>query len=231
MPPDLQSMSTVHDFQDGLLDLSSIHYSMLAVVAQGAILLERATLVAAQWQTAGARSADAAALRNKFLALDGLIGKFQEELVLLGQSQERSPACHQLLCNGLAYAATIQLHKGFATVDVHSNDKCVEAASAMAVFQNNLDLTGLASANPIMGTIWLNACVVLINEIQRVRSMHEDWRTVAAGFPLHDSEAQLLNCLHSIMSTMMTFSDNCAVIGFQLAKVQAAYGALGVEHV
>lgn len=50
MSPDFQSASTVHDFQDGLLDLSSGQFSLVAIVAQGAILLERATLVAAQWQ-------------------------------------------------------------------------------------------------------------------------------------------------------------------------------------
>ncbi|KZP28644.1 hypothetical protein FIBSPDRAFT_927429 [Athelia psychrophila] len=230
MSPDFQSASTVHDFQDGLLDLSSGQFSLVAIVAQGAILLERATLVAAQWQ-AGVQSVDTVSLRDEFLALDNLIGKFQEELVLPGQFRERSPVCHQLLCNGLAYAATIQLHKGFAAVNANSNDRCVGAASAMAVFQNNLDLSALANTHPIMGTIWLTACLVLINEIQRVRSMHENWQTVASGFPLHDSEAHLLACVESIVTTMMSFSDNCALIGFQLAKVQEAYDALRIKHI
>lgn len=46
-----------------------------------------------------------------------------------------------------------------------------------------------------------------------MRSMHENWQTVASGFPLHDSEAHLLACVESIVTTMMSFSDNCALIG------------------
>ena len=60
-------------------------------------------------------------------------------------------------------------------------------------------------------TIWSNACFVLINEIQRARSVHDNWHAVASGFPPRD-EAQLLVYVQSIIATMASFSDNCPVI-------------------
>lgn len=59
--------------------------------------------------------------------------------------------CRHLVSNGLAYAATIQLHKNFASVNINSNEKCVTAASAMVIVQNSLDLSKVVNVHPIMG--------------------------------------------------------------------------------
>jgi hypothetical protein len=56
-----------------------------------------------------------------------------------------------LVTHSLAYAATIQLHKNFASRNANSNKKCLAAALAVAKILNSANLSEVAFINPIMG--------------------------------------------------------------------------------
>lgn len=56
-----------------------------------------------------------------------------------------------LVTHCLAYGATIQLHKNFASRNANSNQKCLDAASAVVVILNRANLSDIVYLNPIIG--------------------------------------------------------------------------------
>jgi hypothetical protein len=98
-------------------------------------------------------SQDAAVFQANFAALDQLLTKFQHYLIPMSQFQGLTPHGTRdlVVTHSLAYAATIQLHKNFASRNAHSNQKCLAATSAIVVILDNADLSEVVYINPIMG--------------------------------------------------------------------------------
>ena len=96
---------------------------------------------------------DAAVFQANFVALDRLVAKFQHYLIHMGQFQGLTPHGTRdlLVTHSLAYAATIQLHRNFASRNANSNRKCLAAASAVVMILDNTDLSGVVYINPIIG--------------------------------------------------------------------------------
>ena len=95
----------------------------------------------------------AAAFRAEFLALDQLMDKFQNYLTPFEQFQGHIPNGTRdlLITHSLAYGATIQLHKNFASRNANSNKKCMAAASAMVMILHRANLSEPVSMDPITG--------------------------------------------------------------------------------
>jgi len=96
---------------------------------------------------------DAAAFQANFVALDRLVAKFQHYLIHMGQFQGLTPHGTRdlLVTHSLAYAATIQLHRNFASRNANSNRKCLAAASAVVMILDNTDLSGVVYIKSIIG--------------------------------------------------------------------------------
>lgn len=56
-----------------------------------------------------------------------------------------------LMTYSLGFAATIQLHKSFASRNANSNQKCLKAANSVVRIMDTADLSGVVFVNPIMG--------------------------------------------------------------------------------
>ena len=129
--------------------------------------------------------------------------------------------------HSLAYAATIQLHKNFISSNASSNPKCLAAASAVVTILDNVNLSGLAFINPIMGVrslilplnkcdsnsslqiVLMITCHVFIDEILRIRSHHNNRAPVVSV----GNEARLKASIQSVIATMAVFGSNCSIIG------------------
>ena len=85
--------------------------------------------------------------------------KFQNYLPPIDQFQPSTPRGTRVLLVtlSLAYSATIQLHKIFASRNEKSNTKCLAAASALVKLLNNANLSEGVYVNPIMGVRALTA--------------------------------------------------------------------------
>ncbi|KAJ6586631.1 hypothetical protein B0H10DRAFT_1961653 [Mycena sp. CBHHK59/15] len=76
-----------------------------------------------------------------------------------------------LLTQSLLNAATIKVHSLYMREDQRSRHTCLAAACDMFRFgEKRLHGLGyLNHLNPMMGTLWLTACCVLVDEIKRPR--------------------------------------------------------------
>jgi hypothetical protein len=169
---------------------------------------------------------DAAAFQTNFVALDRLVAKFQHYLIHMGQFQGLTPHGTRdlFVTHSLAYAASIQLHRKFASQNANSNRKCLAAASAVVMILDNTDLSGAVDINPIMGVreviplyifvhtnpqmLLTGICEVIITEITRLRRHHGHQ---SPGFPVRD-EAQLIAAIQTVMATMAMFAAKCPII-------------------
>jgi hypothetical protein len=97
---------------------------------------------------------EATAFRASFMAVDQLVGKFQNYLTPMNLFQGTAAAHDDrdiLVTYSLAYAATIQLHKNFASRNAGSNQKCLGAVSAVVMIVNKSNLSEYVHLDPIMG--------------------------------------------------------------------------------
>ena len=165
---DFVSSSTVQDFQNRLLDLQSGGFMKGAIAVQVLILFECRTSLSS-WYRPGSLSftlsitiktdpsadlllAEAAAIQTDFRALDTLINKYWQYLILMDQLERNQPyetCC--LLTYTLGHIAMIQLHSPFASQNVSSNQKCLAAAFSVVRVLDTINLNGILFLNPIMG--------------------------------------------------------------------------------
>lgn len=146
-------------------------FSPRAREAQAVVLFERATRVAARWKSgrfdfllriikilifimlADILPQEAIDFRADFITLDGVIEKFQLFQIPMDEFQNSSSATARrlLVTHSLGYAATIQLHKSFASVNANSNQKCVNASLSMVQILTIANMPDVSYMNPIMG--------------------------------------------------------------------------------
>jgi len=160
-----------------------------------------------------------------FSVVDQLINALRAELPDIAQLQGRSTARTILLTHSLLNAATIKLHSIFYT-DPTSRQNCLAAARDMFRFGGTSNPQGLGYLNPMMGTLWMTACNVFIDELRRIRaeSAHSTWPLQAASE--QEREKEMLASLQDGLDALSAFARESLLMRHQLTKAQKALGAI-----
>ncbi|KIY46399.1 hypothetical protein FISHEDRAFT_47339 [Fistulina hepatica ATCC 64428] len=185
--PEAVSTGTVRNFVNNVETFPASELSLFALCVRAAMLLHRATYLAGQYYPAMPQR-DYQVFANAFQSTHALIVALIQTLPPL-QAEHLTPPENfgspppwtalqrlrtLLLVHGLARTAMIKLHLPFVPSDATSRHHCVAAARAIFSVQD-VDFERLGTLNPAMGTVWSSACIVLIDEIARVRTMRAVW--------------------------------------------------------
>ncbi|KAF9006114.1 hypothetical protein BDQ17DRAFT_1540719 [Cyathus striatus] len=182
-----------------------------------------AAYLAGQW-TPNMQQREFQAFAAAFQSVNRLIDAFRLQLPSLPQFEASDPSIRKvLMMHALADVATIKLHSLFAYADSSSKQRCLSAAKNMISF-GGLNLQEVGYVNPIMGTLWMNACHVFIDEISRVRLLNAPWNSTP-NTPATDEE-ELMENLQSGMAALSLFSEDSSLMHYQLTKVQEAFSAI-----
>ncbi|KAG5652089.1 hypothetical protein H0H81_006352 [Sphagnurus paluster] len=193
---------------------------MTALNAKAAILFHRSAQLAGQWmpnmQTREFHSYTAA-----FQSINRLIETFRNTLPSLYHLDPKHPSTRTLLLvHALTDAATIKLHINFSYADSSSKQHCLAAARNMFTF-GGLNIPDIGYINPIMGTLWVAACHVFIDEISRVRSLSNSWPPNTEG-----SDDELVDTLRSGIAALSAMSEESSFNKDQLTKIQEAFSTI-----
>lgn len=149
-------------------------------------------------------ASEAQSLAASFSSLDNLIDTFRAGLSPLGQIELTYPKALKVafVTHTLAYTAVIQLHAFFSPANAHSQQKSVAAAEAIFALINEVDLSTFGQVNPILGTLWMRACQVLIGEVARLKALRSAWAPDVVG----GKEEELGETLERAFEAMAMFS-------------------------
>ncbi|KAJ6593230.1 hypothetical protein B0H19DRAFT_14934 [Mycena capillaripes] len=196
--------------------------SITAMNVKATILLHRAVYMHGQWRP-NVPEREAQSWWTAFGVVDQLINTLRSELPEIAQLQGRSSARTVLLTHSLLNAATIKLHGMFYT-DPTSRQNCLAAARDMFRF-GGTNPQGFAYLNPMMGTLWMTACSVFIDELRHIRteSAQSPWPLQAASEA--ERKREMLSNLHDGIDALGAFARESLLMRHQLTKVQEALGA------
>ncbi|TFK39826.1 hypothetical protein BDQ12DRAFT_603499 [Crucibulum laeve] len=221
--PDVRGHSTVRNF---LGTYPVDHHngdSMTALVVKASILFHRAAHLTGQW-TPNMPQREFQAFAAAFQSINRLIDGFRIHLPPISQFESSDPVIRTVvLTHALVDAATIKLHSIFAYADSASKQNCLAAARNMLNFEGR-NLQELGYMNPIMGSLWMTACHVFIDEISRVRLLQDSWQPSSG---VHNAgEEELMESLRSGLTALSYFSEDSALMNYQLNKVHEAFSAI-----
>jgi hypothetical protein len=217
IPPELQGNSTVRAFLNGyLLDQRG---SSTASVAKAAILFHRAAHLTGQWSP-NMSPRDKMAYDAAAKSVNTLIDSFRANLAPIPKEEIRDPSIRTtLLTHALVDAASIKLHWIFSYAYPESKQICLTAARNMVNY-GELNLQDFGSINPIMGNLWMTACLVFVDEISRTRHVRSTWPEAPTV------EDELMESYRNGLKAMSLFSQESILMRYQLTKVQEAFEAI-----
>uniref|UniRef100_A0A8H7XVF9 Zn(2)-C6 fungal-type domain-containing protein n=1 Tax=Psilocybe cubensis TaxID=181762 RepID=A0A8H7XVF9_PSICU len=234
IPPELQGNSTVRAFLNGYLVDNHNGESSTALVAKAAILFHRAAHLTGQWSPSMHIPSLIVAIINSMIfedmtprdkvaydaaakSVNTLLETFRAKLGVRPRLNPQDPSVRTiLLIHALVDAASIKLHWIFSYAYPESKQICLSAARNIVNY-GDFDLQGLTIINPIMGNLWMTACLVFVDEISRARQMRSGW-------PEHASvEEELMESYRSGLKAMSLFSQDSVLMRYQLTKVQEAF--------
>ncbi|KAK7035933.1 Zn(2)-C6 fungal-type domain-containing protein [Favolaschia claudopus] len=191
--------------------------STIAVFTKATILWQGAERLVRQWKPDMPRD-QASSFHSSFSALDTHIEKFRASLVPPNQIRHPTPAMVRTLVVGhsVAYAATLQLYtlpplRG----DANAGRKRLAAARAVLEIIVSVPLQSFGFINPIIGTVWLAACQVLMDEIYKLRMQHTSWQPSG-------EEQGFISLLMRTISAISIFSGTCPLLTYQITRLQEA---------
>ncbi|KAF9563100.1 hypothetical protein CPC08DRAFT_761049 [Agrocybe pediades] len=218
IPRDLQGNSTIKAFLNGYL--SDAHGdSSTAFLVKAAILFHRAAHLTGQWSP-NMHPRDKMTYDAAAKSVNTLIESFRAAMGPPPQYDSRDPSVRTvLLTRALVDAASIKLHWIFAYAYPESKQICLSAARSMVSF-GDLNFHDIGSVNPIMGNLWMTACLIFVDEISRTRHNKSTWPESQL------SEDELLECYRRGLTAMSFFSQESTLMRYQLTKVQEAFEAI-----
>ncbi|KAG6865264.1 hypothetical protein C0991_004003 [Blastosporella zonata] len=217
----------------GFLNSTSIEgFSILALHAKAAVLLEQATVYASNPDEIEGTISDKAPT-TEFSRIETMIEQFKSQLLLVDHMEVKPSETDTLIMIQLmTHAATIKLHFPFVERNPRSREKSLEAAQAIAVLTHNLRSSSSIRIDPIVGVsvpnffmvtppshfdspqiLWTAACDVFMDELKRPDS-------VTTG-----NNPQWSTLLHSILSQMDKFSANNPFMKFLVTRLQKNHSA------
>ncbi|KAK0438779.1 hypothetical protein EV421DRAFT_939628 [Armillaria borealis] len=141
-----------------------------------------------------------------FAALDGLLENLRSALPSLNEAANPTSAKRRTLfvVHNLTYATIMQLYGLFARVDTQSKDKVLMAAQA--VFQMTGTVPHGSPINPIIGTVWISAGQVLLEELVVLRASR------SAHGPANVRETELLSVFNVGFQDMNLLAESCILL-------------------
>ncbi|EAU90494.2 hypothetical protein CC1G_00878 [Coprinopsis cinerea okayama7 len=162
-----------------------------------------------------------------FQTVHRLIEQCRAQLPAIAGHEISDPSLRTLiLAHALVDAAIIKLHGIFAYADSSSKQHCLTAARNI-ITCGGVNLAEVGYLNPIMGTLWMIACHVFIDEVSRMRTQQPAWTessTSAGGGDL--TEEELMEYLRNGLTHLSLYSEDNVLTRYQLTKVQEAYSAI-----
>ncbi|KAF8906262.1 hypothetical protein CPB84DRAFT_1675974 [Gymnopilus junonius] len=216
IPPGLQGNSTVRLFLNGYP--SEQGDSSTAAVAKAAILFHRAAHLTGQWSP-NMSPRDKVAYDAAAKSVGTLIENFRASLPPISKEETRDPSIRiALLTHALVDAACIKLNWIFSYAYPDSKQICLAAARNIVNY-GDLNFQELGFINPIMGNLWMTACLVFVDEISRTRQL-----TSWSGAPAVEEE--LMECYRNGLKAMSSYAQESVLMRYQLTKVQEAFEAI-----
>lgn len=220
--PELRGSSTIRNFLGNFPVDPRAGDSTTAMAVKASVLFHRAAHLTGQW-TPNMQQREFQAFAAAFQSVNRLIESFRSLLPPLSHVEVTDPTIRTLLMtHALANAATIKLHGIFSYADTSSKQNCLMAARNM-VSLGGVNLQEIGHMNPIMGTLWMIACHVFIDEISRVRLINSSWPPPPGS---ETSEEELMESLRSGLTALSLYSEDSALMRYQLTKVQEAFSAI-----
>nr|GAT43320.1 predicted protein [Mycena chlorophos] len=207
MSVDLRSCDTIDEFMVHGISGSA---SPFALQAQATVLLQRAIQLARRWSP-GMQPQAVSAHASSSAWLETHIQQLQTQVSL-----------------ALLHASIIHLHKN------NTGDTSTSLAAArgiLAVFTDpEADASDdLSRAGPVVGTLILLACQLILREIKRTRYLRASMgTTLNADAAYKQEEASLLVDLQNGLTTMTLFALDSPLGQYQLSKVQHKCDSLGL---
>jgi hypothetical protein len=205
---DVQGDSTVCNYLGQQTPSDQERPSIIAMNVKACILLSQAVYLSGQHIPRG----ETQSWWSAFLAVDRLINELRSQLPDLTQLEGRSSARTILLTQSLLNAATIKLHSLYMKEDQTSRQNCLAAARDMFRFGEQ-KLHGLGFLNPMMGTLWMTACSVFVDELTRLRNT---WPAQS------DDEKKVYASLLEGLAALNVFARESLLMRHQLTKAQEA---------
>ncbi|KAJ6512685.1 hypothetical protein C8R45DRAFT_856934 [Mycena sanguinolenta] len=223
LPRDLRGSDTVRNFVMGAMPGPN---SIFALKIQATVLLHEAIQLAQKWSPVMQPRA-AAAHMNASSWLDACIQQFSTGVPLLHEYYDRGADARLLaVTHALLGAALIQLHKNDAN---GSGTTCIDAARAIVVALGDTNVPNFQCGDPVVGTLLLLACQVVIREIERTRYFRASLgSTLNVEVVSNQEEADLLLVLQNGLTTMAIYAMDSPLVQFQLGKIQQKCDTLGL---
>lgn len=217
LPPGLQGNSTVRAFLNGYLQEQG--NSSTAALAKAAILFHRAAHLTGQWSP-NMSPRDKMAYDAAAKSVNTLIDTFRSSLPPIPKEDVGHPSIRTaLLTHALVDAACIKLHWIFSYAYPESKQICLTAARNIVNY-GEINLQELGFMNPIMGNLWMTACLVFVDEISRTRQLSGTWQDA----PIVEDD--LMECYRNGLKAMSLFAQESVLMRYQLTKVQEAFEAI-----
>ncbi|KAJ6472282.1 hypothetical protein C8R47DRAFT_1054121 [Mycena vitilis] len=181
--------------------------STIAMLSKASVLWQRADHLARNWKPDMSQN-QSTAFRESFVALDRLIDRFRAALVPPNRISFPTPATTRALVvsHSIAHTSAIQLHRiGPLRADPNSRRKSLVAATNVLNIIVSVPLQNFAYINPIMGTVWLTACQVLVDEIYELRMQR------VAGRP-GGEEMELMGLLERTADVLSSLTKTCPLL-------------------
>ncbi|TFK29693.1 hypothetical protein FA15DRAFT_631604 [Coprinopsis marcescibilis] len=222
---EIRGNSTVRSFLGGLPPASHSGDSSAAMLTKASILLHRATHLSAQWSP-NMQQREFQAFAAAFQTVHRLIEGFRAQIPQLAGHETGDPTVRTLiLTHALADAAIIKLHGIFSYADSSSKQHCLTAARNI-MHCGGVNLPEVGYLNPMMGTLWMIACHVFIDEVSRLRSQQPWPETQATPTGNELTEEELMEYLRNGLAYLSLYSEDNVLTRYQLTKVQEAYSAI-----
>ncbi|KAJ7868681.1 hypothetical protein B0H13DRAFT_2558397 [Mycena leptocephala] len=177
LPATFQGQETIKTF---LTEDPGSSSPVSTLYAKAAVLLHRASRLGSNWSP-NFQSHEAASYAASCTWLDGRITKFWETLPpLYAFYTDAAVARTLVVTHAMTAAAVIKLHRAPSSVDPVAQKKCVFAARAILACLGDSRIPDFTVAHPIVGSMCMMACRVLMDEVRKAKAFRGAWGRVSS---------------------------------------------------
>ncbi|KAK7018413.1 Zn(2)-C6 fungal-type domain-containing protein [Favolaschia claudopus] len=221
LSPTARYSNTLNKFLDRV-QTSDTGMSTVAMLSKASILWQRADGVARSCTPDMSRD-QTTAFHESFTSLDALVDNFRASLIPPNRIPHPTPSMIRALvvAHSIAHTATIKLQSiAPLRTDPRARQKRLAAAKSVINIIVSVPLQpNFSYINPIMGTVWLASCQVLIDEISMLRM----------GNQAQEEANGLVALMMRTFEVLSSFSPTCPLLNYQISRIQDACAGLQAD--